>query len=114
MDGELNPNLSERINRLRPDGLSRWLLLVPSAVLVALFALPLAALVWRSLGADFFSNAFSEQGFLALRLSLITSTISTLVAIVLGTPLAYVMARGRFRNQAWLEVLVDLPIVLPP
>ena len=44
MDGELNPNLSERINRLRPDGLSRWLLLVPSAVLVALFALPLAAI----------------------------------------------------------------------
>lgn len=82
--------------------------------MLALFLLPLSAILIRSIGDDFFTHAFSEQAFKALRLSLTTSTITTLLAIIFGTPLAYMLARWKLRFKTWLELLIDLPIVLPP
>ena len=96
------------------DGYSKWIFLVPSALLLAVFALPLAALIWRSFNPNFFNDAFSAQAFKALRLSLITSSITTIIAVIFGTPLAYVLARWKIRHRSWLELLLDLPIVLPP
>ena len=52
----------------------RWLLILPSGLLFGLFAIPLLALVVRSLGSDFLVNTFSRQAFHALSLSLVTST----------------------------------------
>ena len=102
------------IRRLRDETYARWLLFVPSAILFALFAVPLAALVLRSLGSSFLQSALSRQAFQALGLSLGTSSITTLVSLVLGTPLAYLLARSRSRRQSWIELILDLPIVLPP
>ncbi len=82
--------------------------------MLALFLLPISAILIRSIGDNFFANAFSEQAFKALRLSLITSTITTLLAIIFGTPLAYMLARWKMRYKTGLELLIDLPIVLPP
>ena len=50
----------------------------------------------------------------ALRLSLVTSSLSTLLAILTGTPLAFVLARRKFSGKTFLELVIDLPIVLPP
>jgi molybdate transport system permease protein len=50
----------------------------------------------------------------ALRLSLLTSTLSVLIAIVTGTPLAFILARRKFRGKTLLELVIDMPIVLPP
>lgn len=50
----------------------------------------------------------------AIWVSLKTATVSTLVVLVLGVPLAYVLVRGRFPGRGVLDALVDLPIVLPP
>ncbi len=102
------------LHSLLDDGHSIWMLLIPSAVLFGVFAVPLAALVLRSINSDFFANAFSAQSFLALRLSLVTSSITTAIALVFGTPLAYVLARSKLKHRAWLELILDLPIVLPP
>ncbi|HET6846289.1 MAG TPA: ABC transporter permease [Anaerolineales bacterium] len=102
------------IRRLREDTLARWVLLVPSALLFALFAIPLAALVLRSFGSDFLSNALSRQAFQALSLSVVTSSITTLVAMIFGTPLAYLLSRSQSPPRAWIELILDLPIVLPP
>lgn len=82
--------------------------------MLALFLLPLSAVLIRSIRADFFTNAFSGQALNALRLSLITSTFTTLIAILFGTPLAYMLARWKIRSKAAIELIVDLPIVLPP
>jgi len=49
----------------------------------------------------------------ALKISLLSSTISTAVVLVLGVPLAYVMARYRFRGYAIVDTLIDLPILIP-
>jgi len=87
---------------------------IPSLLLLALFILPLFALLIRSVNKNFFDYALSAQAFKALRLSLVTSTITTLGAVLLGTPLAYMLARWHFHFKSWIELIIDLPIVLPP
>lgn len=100
--------------RFITDDRLNWVFILPSLVLLALFALPLFALFVRSISDHFLTYAFSEQAFKALRLSLVTSTISTAITILFGTPLAYTLARWKFRSKPWIELLIDLPIVLPP
>jgi molybdate transport system permease protein len=100
--------------QLQDEGYSSWIFVIPSVILLAVFALPLAALVLRSINPNFFNDAFSEQAFKALRLSLVTSSITTIIAGVFGTPLAYILARWKIKHKSWLELLLDLPIVLPP
>ena len=101
-------------SRFLLDGHSIWLFILPSALLLSLFVLPLLAVFVRSIDANFFQNAFSEQAFKALRLSLLTSSLTTLITILLGTPFAYILARWKFRLKSWIELFIDLPIVLPP
>ncbi|MHB8777199.1 MAG: ABC transporter permease [Anaerolineales bacterium] len=106
--------LRKFIHQLMNNAYSKWIFIIPSAILLAVFALPLAALVFRSINSEFFNNAFSEQAFKALRLSLVTSSITTVIAAVFGTPLAYLLARWKIKHKSWLELILDLPIVLPP
>jgi len=93
---------------------SDWLFVLPSLVLLGLFGIPLLALILRALNTDFFIFALSSQALTALRLSLVTSTLSVIISIALGMPLAYILARWKFHGKTALELLVDLPIVLPP
>ncbi len=50
----------------------------------------------------------------ALATSLLTATVATLVIALLGTPLAYLLARGRGLRSRALTALVALPLALPP
>jgi molybdate transport system permease protein len=50
----------------------------------------------------------------AVRVSLGTSLAATLLAVIGGTPLAWLLARHQFRGQRIIDTLVDLPMVLPP
>ncbi len=65
---------------------------------------------WRSL-PDLLVGA--EVGP-ALRLSLLCATSATAVCLVLGVPLAWVLARGEFRGRRLVRALVAVPLVLPP
>ena len=91
-----------------------WVFILPSLCLIMLLGLPLVALVLRAIGKDFFNFALSPVSLSAMKLSLLTSTATVLVAIVTGTPLAYILARWKFHGKNALELLVDLPVVLPP
>jgi molybdate transport system permease protein len=102
------------LERLIKGGRSSWLFIVPAFILVSLFALPLVALIARAGNNDFIRFALSDQALKALRLSALTSLITVGLAILFGTPLAYMLARWKFRFKPWLEVLIDLPVVLPP
>ena len=86
------------------------------AVLFALFlGLPVLTLVVRAVLDGSLSVAIASPVVLeALWLSLVTTAISLIVTVVLGLPLAVVLARRRFRAKGLLEAVVDLPIVLPP
>src|SRR5215208_1648972 len=93
---------------------TEWLFILPSLLLLGLLALPVFALLWRA-GADgIFVFITQPSALAALRLSLVTSTVSVLIAIVTGTPLAFVLARRKFPGKTILELVIDLPIVLPP
>ena len=81
---------------------------------MALIGLPLFALVWRSIGKDFFTYVLSENALSALKLSLLTSSISVGLALLTGTPLAYLLAHWKFPGRTLVDMLVDLPVVLPP
>jgi molybdate transport system permease protein len=50
----------------------------------------------------------------ALRLSLETTAISSVFVILGGTPLAWWLARSKWRSAKWLETLLQLPVVIPP
>jgi molybdate transport system permease protein len=91
-----------------------WVFILPSLALVCLIGLPLLALVWRSVSKDFLSYVFSATTFSALKLSLLTSIISVGLALVTGTPLAYLLVHWKFPGRTLLDMLVDLPVVLPP
>jgi molybdate transport system permease protein len=106
--------LHRLVHKLSIDRNPGWIFILPSLVLIALLGLPLVALVWRAIGKDFFNNALSPTALSALKLSLLTSTVSVLIALAAGTPLAYILARWRFHGKTALELLIDLPVVLPP
>jgi molybdate transport system permease protein len=95
------------------SGVPRWLL-VPAALGALFIVLPLVALASRVEWSQFFSLITSDSSQAALWLSLRTSAVSTLLCIVLGIPMALVLARTSFRGQALLRSLVLLPLVLPP
>ncbi len=102
----------------RPAGVSGrlwgdpwWLASLP---LVLFLALPLLALILSISPAQLIENLAKAPVRQAIIISLKTTLITSAVTIVLGTPLAYVLARRRFRFRRALDTLVDLPIVLPP
>jgi molybdate transport system permease protein len=91
-----------------------WPLALPAAVAVAFLLLPLTGLLvrapWRSL-----DRVLAESQVLdALRLSLICASAATVLSLLFGVPLAWVLARARFRGRGLLRALVTLPLVLPP
>ena len=89
-------------------------LLVPAVLGIAFLVLPLAGLVirapWSAIGP---SLARPEVGQ-ALRLSLESATLATLASVVLGVPIAWVLARSQARGRSVLRALVTVPLVLPP
>ncbi|GGD77823.1 molybdate ABC transporter permease subunit [Lacimicrobium alkaliphilum] len=57
---------------------------------------------------------FADGDLMALWLTLKLAFISTLILLVLGTPLAWWLARSRWRFKFLLEAMIALPLVLPP
>jgi molybdate transport system permease protein len=77
--------------------------------------LPVMVLVGRAiLDGPLLDSVALQSVATALALSLATTAVSLAVTVVLGTPLALLLARRRFRGSNVLETFVDLPIVLPP
>ncbi len=91
-----------------------WIFVLPSLVLLALLALPIVSLLWRAAADGLFPYITESSAISALRLSLITSSLSVCFSVVTGTPLAFVLARRKFTGKTLLELVIDLPVVLPP
>jgi molybdate transport system permease protein len=89
-------------------------LLVPAAIGIGFLVLPLLGLLvrtpWSAIGPALTQPEVGQ----ALRLSLVSATLATLVSLVLGVPLAWVLARSRIRGRSVLRALVTVPLVLPP
>ncbi|MFI1605809.1 molybdate ABC transporter permease subunit [Streptomyces griseofuscus] len=89
-------------------------LLLPGVLALVFLLLPLLALLvrapWRSLP----DQLTSTEVWQALQLSLVSATLATAVSLVLGVPLAWLLARTEFPGRGLVRALVTLPLVLPP
>lgn len=90
-----------------------WLRAV-ALVGIALLALPLLGLLTRVHYPTLWRDLSSPAALDALGLSLVTAACSTLLCLLLGFPLALVIARSSRRAAAGLRALVLIPLVLPP
>jgi molybdate transport system permease protein len=92
------------------------ILLLGTALPLIFVAVPLFALLWRTI--EDWNHIFSEETRRALgealRLSAVTTAISLAVILLFGTPLAFTLARKKFRGIRLVDTIIDLPIVLPP
>jgi len=102
-----------RVSGLIPVGLPRWIYL-PAAVGALFVIVPLVGILLEIDWAHFIPLVTSESSRTALILSLKTSAASTVLCVLIGVPMALVLARGRFPGQSILRALVLLPLVLPP
>ena len=101
----------------RPPALARALAILPALAalgMLLLLVLPLVALVLSTSGADFIEGLRHPLAIAALKLSLLTTTITLVLTLLLGTPLAWWLARHSGWPERVLSTLVQLPIVIPP
>jgi molybdate transport system permease protein len=89
-------------------------LILPALLGLAFLIVPLLGLLsrapWHTMPHRLTERTVRE----ALRLSLETATLATVVALLLGVPLAVVLAYGRFPGRTLLRAVVTVPLVLPP
>ena len=84
-----------------------------AVILLALLALPVGALIVRG-GAEGLRQLGADRELQrALSLTVAAATCATLVTILLGTPLAYLLARGRLPAGSLIGALVELPLLIP-
>lgn len=114
MSAALGPARGRRVARRHPASPGPGVVGLAVGVGV-LLGLPVVVLVVRAVVDGALAEALRTPVVTdALVLSLTTTAASLVLTVALGLPLAFVLARRRFRGSSILETVVDLPIVLPP
>ncbi len=81
---------------------------------MAFIALPVASLFLKSPLDATIRSVQDPVVIDALRLSLTTSTLTVLVVVLMGTPIAYINARFQYPGKEIADSLIDLPVIMPP
>lgn len=89
-------------------------LTIAAVVAVLFFVLPLVGLLGRTTWSTLLEDLSTPEALSALRLSLICSLGATVLSVLFGLPLAWLLARIEFPGRALVRGLVLLPLVLPP
>jgi len=87
---------------------------VPAVLGAALLVVPTVSLVLRTPWGDFLGQVTSESVLQALWLTGLASSATVVLCLLLGTPLAWLLARVDFRGRSLLRAAVLVPLVLPP
>lgn len=90
------------------------ILALAGGVAILFLTLPILVLLGRGIVTRGWESLPSSGVAEALALSLTTTSLSAALTVLFGTPLAFIFARWQFRFKRLLNVLVELPIVLPP
>ena len=89
-------------------------LAVSSSVVIAAFIVaPLLEMISQPSLNSLLETAQDKDVLRSVWLSVFCSGTAALIALVLGTPLAYLLARGSFRGKKFVESIIDLPIMIP-
>jgi molybdate transport system permease protein len=89
-------------------------LVLPALVGLAFLVLPVAGLLLRAPWSTLGTRLARPEILDALRLSLLSATLATLGCLLVGVPLAWVLARIDFPGRRLVRALVTVPLVLPP
>ncbi|MCG6910882.1 MAG: ABC transporter permease [Deltaproteobacteria bacterium] len=84
-----------------------------SLLILAFILLPLVEMITQPTAADMAAAARDSDAVRAIWLSMSTSLTAGIIALVLGTPFAYLLARRSFPGKKLVESAVDLPIMIP-
>ncbi|MSQ32404.1 MAG: molybdate ABC transporter permease subunit [Dehalococcoidia bacterium] len=88
---------------------------LPAVVYVGFIFVPIVALVYRAATAESLGDVITSPILRdAIKVTLITSLLALAITVAAGTPLAYILARKRFPGRDLLDVMIDMPLVLPP
>ena len=90
-----------------------WLAVASSAVIVAFIVIPLVEMMTQPTMGALKDTLMDRDVVHSIRLSLVTAGAAALIALVLGTPLAFLLARRPFPGKKILESIIDLPIMIP-
>src|ERR687890_572341 len=96
------------------EWLASGLAICALGLLAGFIAVPILSLIVWTVNEEAWAAMASPVAHDALLLSTKTTAATMVILVVVGTPAAYVLARGRFRGSRVLNTLVELPIVLPP
>ena len=99
--------------RLVPPGLAAGLTVAAGGVILAYIVLPLWQMVTGPSPADLWETIRDPDVQSSILLSVGTSGGAAVICLVLGTPLAYLLARRDFRGKRLVESIIDLPIMIP-
>ncbi len=99
--------------RLVPRGLVAGLAVSAGIVVLAFIVLPLLQMVTGPTPAALWETIRDPDVLDSILLSVGTSGGAALICLVLGTPLAYLLARREFRGKRLVESIIDLPIMIP-
>lgn len=107
--GRRSDSVSRRFSGLVFHG---WMITSAGLVLLFIFG-PLAKTIAAPTWEVFWETLQDGDVLRSIRLSLLTAAAAALIALFLGTPLAYILARRNFRGKRFVESLIDLPIMIP-
>lgn len=82
--------------------------------LLLFIILPLLSIFTHAPLSQLWSTLNEQQVIQAISLSIFTSLTTTLVSVLFGTPVAYLLSKRQFRFYRLVDTLIDLPYVLPP
>ncbi|MBZ4666132.1 ABC transporter permease [Mahella sp.] len=85
-----------------------------AALMVSFLMMPLVSLLAKTPIHAYSIGILSSPAMAAFRLSFLSSTVSAAIIFILGTPLAYCLAVKKSRLHRMVELVVELPAVLPP
>jgi molybdate transport system permease protein len=95
-------------------GRAPLVLVVPAALAALLLVVPMVTLVLDTPWSDFLDQVTSHPVRDALRITALASLATVAACLVLGTPLAWLLARIDFPGRSVLRAVVTVPLVLPP
>jgi molybdate transport system permease protein len=102
------------VKRRRIGGRLPLALLLPAGLALVFLVLPLVSLLVRAPWSSMPHRMVQPEVLDALRLSLECASLATVICVVLGVPLAWLLARVSFPGRKLVRALVTVPLVLPP
>lgn len=99
--------------RRAADGVANVLAALAASLFLLFLVAPLIGLIGAG-GVEGIRQLFTDSELRsALQLTAVTATLATAIGVVGATPVAYALARGRFRGRAIVSAIIDLPLLIP-